>query len=237
MPKHILFISDVHLQKDDDDLAEVFRSFLKSKASKASAIYLLGDIFDAWLGDDQQSCFPKTMAALQQASNHTSLYFMHGNHDFLFGQSALNYARMKGLSDPCVIKPFDENILLTHGDLLCVNDEAYQRYRRVIQHPFTQSIFLMMPLAWRKRLAKKLQSNSQHHTAKKSTTRMDVCDRLAQQWLRQHKTPIMIHGHTHKPAKHTYQNGLCRYVLGAWHDAPQALQLDFQGNITSLTIE
>ena len=234
MPK-VLFVSDIHLRSDDDAMALAFQHWLLAEVTAAHAIYLLGDIFDAWLGDDLHHTFPNTTQALIQASTQTNIYFLAGNHDFLIGQDYLKRTHMHRLSDPTVIDVFGENVLVTHGDLLCSDDIGYQRFRQVIQHTITKRCFLKLPLAWRKRVAKQLQRNSRSQTAKKSSAQMDVCEATLEKWAQTHQVKTVVHGHTHKPGKHLHK-GIQRYVLGAWHDAPNALSINADHQVTEVSL-
>ncbi len=239
---NVYFVSDVHLQADNDALAISFQQWLIAHAPKAEAIYLLGDIFDAWLGDDLHQDYPQTTVALAQAGKQTQLYFMAGNHDFLLGDDYLLLTHMKKLPDPSVIEHFGERTLISHGDLLCTNDRSYQRFRRIIQHPITRWLFLKLPKSRRQKVAKQLQRNSRSQTEKKSSKAMDICPESVSAWKKKHAIKTFIHGHTHKPGYST-DHGIQRYVLGAWHDQANVLKLslNLSGNkmltkIESITI-
>jgi UDP-2,3-diacylglucosamine hydrolase len=237
MTRHYLFISDIHLRDDNCPTTKPLYNLLEQQVPKAQALFILGDFFDLWLGDDNLAPFQKTIAKLKQASLHTPIYFIPGNHDFLIGPKLCQLTGITALPDPYVTQIFGQKCLLSHGDLLCSQDIAYQRFRSIVQHSLTKACFNKLPLTWRQHIAQKLQNNSQQQTAKKSMKIMDVNESCVQQWLDQHQATTLIHGHTHAPKQHKYKNNKARWVLGAWHDTPNVIRWDSDGEITSVNLQ
>ncbi len=226
LKQHYLFISDVHLQDDTCNTTAALFNFLQRDVPQAEGLFILGDFFDLWLGDDNQQPFKNTLEKLHQASLHTPIYFMRGNHDFLVGDALANSAGFTLLPDPYVMTLFNQRLLLTHGDLLCSQDQAYQRYRRIIQHPISKNGFRQLPLRWRQNIAQYLKSTSKEKTASKTPQQLDVNPDSIETWLKQHQAHHIIHGHTHRPGQHQYSNRSMRWVMGAWHDQANYLRWD-----------
>ncbi|WAF96470.1 UDP-2,3-diacylglucosamine diphosphatase [Aeromonas sp. BC14] len=223
-----LFISDIHLCAQRPDMTAALVRFLAHDAPGADALYVLGDLFEFWIGDDDPNPLhgevADAFAALSQQG--VPLYFIHGNRDFLLGQAFAKRAGMTLLGDPCVIELYGERVVLSHGDLLCTLDEGYQKFRRITQLKWLRWLFLRLPLARRQAIAHKMRGQSQMENAHKSQTIMDVTPAAVDQMLRQHDCRMMIHGHTHRPAIHDFNldgHPARRIVLGDWFEQGSVL--------------
>jgi UDP-2,3-diacylglucosamine hydrolase len=215
-----LFVSDLHLSPEEPATTALFRHFLTDRARRAQALYVLGDLFDAWVGDDDD-CYAdveQDLAALTASGTRCGV--MRGNRDFLLGR---RFARRTGcelLADPTLIRLDGEAVLLMHGDLLCTDDIPYQRFRRRMRNPLAQWLFLLQPLPKRRRIAADYRQKSGAATAAKTAEIMDVNQQTVARYLRQASSARLIHGHTHRPADHRFQlDGAhaTRQVLAQWH--------------------
>lgn len=226
-----LLISDLHLHPDAPDVTEGFLDWLDSRASGADALYILGDFFEAWIGDDlldhadrdpsgSATLAIRVAAALRRlADEGTALYLMHGNRDFLLGHRFAAAAGAKLLTDPAVLRFADEPVLLMHGDSLCTRDEAYMAFRSQARNPAWQEQILAMPLADRIRLAASLRQQSGEANSNKAEDIMDVTPEEVVRVMRDHGVTTLIHGHTHRPAVHEIEvdeQPARRIVLGDW---------------------
>ena len=213
-----LFISDLHLTPERPDLAQAFFAFLEQQAAGAASLYILGDFFDYWIGDDLMSPFQtrvaEALAALAAAG--TRVFVMHGNRDFLIGADFCRKAGCQLLADPALIELGGQRLLLLHGDSLCAGDTRYLRYRRVVRNSWVQRGFLALPARWREKLAQRLRVGSRSLQPRASDPRADVDPAEVVAVLGAHETSTMIHGHTHKPAVHDLPTGGQRWVLGDW---------------------
>ncbi|WP_248797571.1 UDP-2,3-diacylglucosamine diphosphatase [Pseudomonas sp. MWU13-2105] len=230
----ILLISDLHLIDTRPDITRAFLDFLAGRARSAQALYILGDFFEVWIGDDAMTPFQSSIcAALRTLSDSgTQVFLMHGNRDFLLGKAFCKAAGATLLKDPSVVKMNDEPVLLMHGDSLCTRDEAYMRLRRYLRNPITLFILRHLPLRSRHQLARKLRSESRAQTRMKANDIVDVTPDEVVQVMQQHGVRTLIHGHTHRPAIHKLQLGAQaakRIVLGDWDRQGWALQVDEQG--------
>jgi len=214
----LLFISDLHLDEKIPDITAIFFNFLESIAPQAKALYILGDFFEAYIGDDNNNVFITSVKAALLKASQTGLliYLMHGNRDFLIGKSFCNDAGVTLLPDPTVIQT--GKLLLMHGDSLCTQDKHYLRFRQLVRHPITKKLFLWLPLSFRKKIATNLRKESEKKTKQKSAMMMDVNPTAVNDALEKTNTMILIHGHTHKPAIHHLENNKKRVVLSAWHN-------------------
>lgn len=217
-----LFISDLHLSADRPETVELFLGFLAARARSAQRLYILGDLFDAWIGDDDDTApGPQVRAGLRAlTAAGTACYLMHGNRDFLIGRA---FARDTGctlLRDPSPLDLDGTPTLIMHGDLLCTDDIAYQRFRRRMRNPLIQMLFLWKPLARRRALAADYRQKSGAATALKAEGIMDVNPRTVLAYLRRYGARTLIHGHTHRPADHPLTldgREATRRVLAEWH--------------------
>ncbi|QLC72523.1 UDP-2,3-diacylglucosamine diphosphatase [Pseudomonas sp. LPB0260] len=230
----ILLISDLHLEEERPDISRAFLHFLQTRATQAEALYILGDFFEVWIGDDAISPFQRSIAqALRQLSDGgTRIYLMHGNRDFLLGQAFCREAGCTLLSDPSLVELAGEQVLLMHGDSLCTQDEAYMRMRRWLRNPLSLFILRHLPLATRHKLARKLRKESRSQTAMKANDIVDVTPAEVQRVMAAQGVRTLIHGHTHRPAEHELQvegQAARRIVLGDWDRQGWALQIDARG--------
>lgn len=222
-----LFISDLHLCDQQPQITKSFLQFCESKARFARALYILGDFFEYWLGDD---AIDKTAQIAQKAiSNLTAsgieVFFMAGNRDFLLGQQFADACGMKLLEEPYSLNLRGEEILLIHGDAECIDDQPYQQVRSMLRNPEWQQQFLTMPIEKRIEFAQQARIKSQEHTQNTSTEIMDVNSTAIDELFLIHKVSTIIHGHTHRPAIHQLGKKR-RIVLGDWHHQTSFLQFD-----------
>lgn len=230
----VLFISDLHLEAERPDITRAFLHFLATRARAAEALYILGDFFEAWIGDDGMDEFQHSIArALRELSDRgTRIYLMHGNRDFLIGQAFCREAGCTLLRDPSLIDLGGEKILLMHGDSLCTLDAAYMKLRRWLRNPLTLLILRNLPLATRHKLARKLRKESRAQTRMKASEIVDVTPAEVEKIMRDKGVRILIHGHTHRPAVHELEidgRSARRIVLGDWDSQGWALEADEQG--------
>ena len=223
MPAHALFVADVHLCETRPAASERFFSFLRDTAPQASALYILGDLFEAWVGDDDlESPLHRTVARLlaEVSARGVETYFMHGNRDFLLARHYAQQCGLQLLPDPTVIDLFGTPTLLTHGDALCTGDVDYQRYRRVIRHPLMLKLLRGLPLSLRRRMAARARSGSERAKSHKTTDIMDVHPQAVSALFSRFGVRRMIHGHTHRPGHHQYTRDATnfeRWVLPDWY--------------------
>jgi UDP-2,3-diacylglucosamine hydrolase len=210
------FISDLHLQAAEPETFEAWRRYMRE--TPADAVFILGDLFEVWVGDDlaQEPGFAADCAAvLQAAATRASIFFMHGNRDFLVGDGFLKSCRTTLLADPTVLGFAGQRWLLTHGDALCLADTEYMQFRNRVRAPEWQREFLAKPQAERQAIGKSMREQSE---AKKrsSVEYADVDSAAATAWLEAADAQVLIHGHTHKPADHLMTTGQRRTVLSDW---------------------
>lgn len=219
------FISDLHLSPARLDLAKILLNFLQTDATQADALYILGDLFDVWLGDDIVDPFYYDIfAALKKLSEKKiSIFFIAGNRDFLVGPKFEQLTGCKILPDITLIDLYHTPTLLMHGDLLCTQDSKYQQFRRITQNKFIRSLFLSCPRSWREKVGDLLRKKSQQHTSNTSQYIMDVTPGETEKQLKKYHANLLIHGHTHRPAIHSLDNHLTRIVLPDWHTQGSAL--------------
>jgi len=225
-----LFISDLHLDDRRPETTALFVEFLRTRARRADALYILGDLFEYWLGDDVPgACGEQVAAALVQlGSERVKCYFMHGNRDFLVGEDYARRAAMTLLTQPHVIELDGEPVVLLHGDSLCTDDIAYQHFREQVRNPDWQRDFLARPPAERRRLADEARTASDNHKHSTADEIMDVNQAEVEAEMRRQGATRMIHGHTHRPAIHTFLvdgTRAHRYVLGDWYRQASVLSV------------
>lgn len=233
--KHALFISDLHLCHTRPAINALFERFLRDIAPQAEALYILGDFFEYWAGDDDLSEPFHSAIALQLsalADSGTRLYLMHGNRDFLIGAAFQRAAHITLLPDPTLIDLYGQPTLLMHGDTLCSDDVEYQAFRTQVRDPQWQQGFLATPLATRKAQIEALRQRSEQEKSSKAAEIMDVNADTVAATLRAFNYPRLIHGHTHRPAKHvhTVDGKTCeRWVLTDWYASGGYLRCDATG--------
>lgn len=230
----ILLISDLHLEEQRPDLTRAFVQFLEGRARAAEALYILGDFFEVWIGDDGMTPFQRKIArALRQLRDSgTQIFLMHGNRDFLIGKAFCREAGCTLLHDPSLVQFNGEPVLLMHGDSLCTQDLAYMKLRRWLRHPLTLFILRHLPLTTRHKLARKLRSESRAQTSMKASEIVDVTPDEVPRIMAEYGVRTLIHGHTHRPAVHQLQvagQAARRIVLGDWDKQGWALQIDASG--------
>jgi UDP-2,3-diacylglucosamine hydrolase len=210
-------LSDVHLSADMPRTFDVWARHLLE--TPADAVLMLGDLFEVWVGDDSRhEGFERECAdVLSRASARRTLAFMPGNRDFLVGPGLLAQCGVKGLADPTVLSAWGQRILLTHGDALCLADQAYQRFRAQVRDAAWQERFLRQPLPQRQAQARAMREASEAHQSGMSPDlSTDVDEAAALAWLQAADATVMVHGHTHRPARHTLSGGAVRHVMGDW---------------------
>ncbi|NDL65059.1 UDP-2,3-diacylglucosamine diphosphatase [Acerihabitans arboris] len=217
-----LFVADIHLSVQEPAITAGFLHFLRRQAAHADALYILGDLFEAWIGDDDPAPLHDEIAAALNALAQRGVpcFFIHGNRDFLLGKDFARACGMTLLPEERLLTLYDRPILILHGDTLCTDDLAYQRYRRRVNQRWLQRLFLALPLKWRLRIAGRMRADSQRANGAKSQTIMDVSPQAVVATLERYQAQWMIHGHTHRPAIHTLDirgGSAHRAVLGAWH--------------------
>lgn len=217
-----LFISDLHLEANRPDITRTLQQFLAANHGQCTDLYILGDLFEVWIGDDEDSPLAEVVAtALHQFSaGGSNVYLMHGNRDFLLGP---DYAARCGatlIHEPCTIESPAGTLLLLHGDTLCTDDIDYQQFRAMVRAPAWQQEFLARPLADRRAFADQARQRSRSATAHKAMDIMDVNQKAVLDLLRDNTQVTLLHGHTHRPDVHqiTLESGttVTRLVLGSW---------------------
>ena len=216
-----LFISDLHLSEERPHITAAFLAFLDGEARQAGQLYLLGDLFDAWIGDDDDRPLAETVAvALARLSAAgVAVFFQHGNRDFLLGERYAHRCGMMLLPELALIKLGETSCLLAHGDQFCTRDQAYQAFRAQVRDPAWQAAFLARSLQERKAIAADLRARSREANSLKAQDIMDVTPAVVLDHMQQQGASLLIHGHTHRPARHALQlpAGLGeRCVLGDW---------------------
>ncbi|QIL79377.1 UDP-2,3-diacylglucosamine diphosphatase [Diaphorobacter sp. HDW4A] len=216
------FISDLHLQREEPETVAMFARYLR--ASTADAIFMLGDLFEVWVGDDSLdeagSFEAECCAAIAQAANVRPMFFMHGNRDFLIGQHFAEHTGVQLLGDPTVLVFAGERWLLSHGDALCLDDVEYQKFRALARNPQWQAQLLSLPLAARRAQGKSARAQSEARKHSPEAFYGDVDTAAALQWLIDAGSHTLIHGHTHRPAEHVLSGDenvqARRVVLSDW---------------------
>jgi UDP-2,3-diacylglucosamine hydrolase len=229
-----LFISDLHLESGQPDIGEQFLSFLGGEARGAEALYILGDLFEAWLGDDDPSPYYGEMkSALRELTDAgVPVYFMHGNRDFIIGKDFAAATGITILDDPTVVDLYGEKILLCHGDSLCTDDVHYQQIRAMTRDPEWQAMILAKSIEERIALALQARKDSMERSESLSDEIMDVNQDAVATMLVEHGVDVMLHGHTHRPAVHTVDladRTATRIVLGDWFEQGSVVRWDENG--------
>ncbi|MCB1668031.1 MAG: UDP-2,3-diacylglucosamine diphosphatase [Porticoccaceae bacterium] len=213
-----LLISDLHLSPERPDITRAFFQFLQTQASTAAALYILGDLFEAWIGDDDPSPLSRDVIEKLKilSDTGTRLYFQHGNRDFMVGKQ---FARETGatlLPEHAVVTLNEKRVLLLHGDTLCLDDVDYQKFRRKARNPLFKWFVRRLPLKKRQQMAADWRAKSMAANTNKADNIMDVTPAEVERMFAQYHVNTMIHGHTHRPARHQHSNGE-RIALGDWH--------------------
>ena len=221
MKQDILFISDLHISLEKTEITRRFLNFLNGRASQAQALYILGDLFDAWIGDDDNTPPNKTVkkALKALADSGTDIFMLQGNRDFLLGQRFADETGITLLDEYAVIELGGNLVLLTHGDLLCTDDLPYQAFRVKSHSPEWQQNVLSKPLWLRLLAARWYRLRSHFHKRKKTQDIMDVNQQTVKETMQRYECRTLIHGHTHRPATHDLVIGghpAQRIVLADW---------------------
>ena len=212
-----LFVSDIHLDSNHGSRLEALDRTLNSALQEEAEIYILGDLVEVWVGDDDDSEFADLLrATLLKYGERTRLLLMHGNRDFLFGERFASDINAELLDDPSIVELNGQRFLLSHGDAFCTSDIAYQRMRTLFRSKDFQDNFLSQNLAARREFAQSVRAQSQESNANKPEQITDVVEHAVCKTLKQYDCPTVIHGHTHRPGLHDLGEGLSRYVLGSW---------------------
>jgi len=225
-----LFISDLHLDASRPRITQLFLDFMKHEPRSAEALYILGDFFEVWLGDDDPDPHhAQVMGAVHElADSGVPVYFMHGNRDFLIGADFAQRTGVQLLHDPTVVELSGILTLLMHGDTLCTDDLEYQAFRKMVRDPARQKAFLATSLAERRAFVTHARAASGLSTAQKAEYIMDVNQQAVEMVMHQHGVNRLIHGHTHRPAVHKFQSDgehKTRIVLGDWYHQGSILRV------------
>jgi UDP-2,3-diacylglucosamine hydrolase len=228
------FASDLHLDPSTPQIADRFKRFLAGPAREARSLFLLGDLFEAWIGDDDpEPAHREVVAAIAAlAAAGTLVYVMRGNRDFMIGERFCADSGAILLDDPVILDVDGKRVMLSHGDGLCVDDRAYQKLRALVRDPSLREGFARLPIEARRRLASEAREGSREHLANASAYITDVNQRAVDAVMRDADVPLMIHGHTHRPGVHRFgSDGVerTRVVLGAWHDEAHVVRWDDAG--------
>lgn len=226
------FISDLHLSADRQDINNCLFHFLQTEAIHADALYILGDLFEVWIGDDNVTPFSESIAsALKSLSATVPIYFIHGNRDFAIRQAFADRAGMTILPEQYVIDLYGRRALLMHGDELCTRDVEYQKFRKKSRSWWWPRLMLLLPLKTRKKIANDGRETSKNNQKQLTAEIMDVSQSEVELAMQRHNVDLLIHGHTHRPNVHKFNvnnKPMKRIVLGDWYDQGSILIADAQ---------
>lgn len=228
-----LFISDLHLNTKQPEITSTFFYFLDHIANEADALYILGDFFETYIGDDEHTPFITSIvsALTRFTKSGTPVFLMPGNHDFLMGKYFEKKSGVILIPDPTLITLYDQKILLMHGDSLCTNDKKHQRFRKITRNKLIQKIFLSLPISFRQKFANELREKSMERNKIKSLETMDVNENTVTKTIKKFQATRLIHGHTHKPMLSEK-----RIVLDAWHKHGNYLKITRDGKAELIDI-
>ncbi len=219
-----LIIGDLHLSPNRPDITQAFSRFLNTEIDGADALYIVGDLFEAWIGDDDLSDFSTAIAAmLKRASERVPIFFCHGNRDFLLGPRFAQRCGMTLLPEPEVLELYGKTTLILHGDSLCTEDREYQKFRRLRNRPWFRVLVLSLPLSLRRGLARRARARSKMETQMKDASIMDVSPKAVDTLMEKYGACRLIHGHTHRPAIHDLPQCRQRLVVGDWYTQDSVL--------------
>ncbi len=231
---HTLFISDLHLTPKRPDITQCFITFMREEAPNADALYVLGDLFDFWIGDDDPTDFAKQIRNEFKSlvGKGIPVYFTHGNRDFLVGKKFAKQTHVVLLEEEHVINLYGEKAVVMHGDTLCTEDTGYLAFREKVHQPWLQWVFNRLPFFIKTRIVKKIQTGASNEKSHKSMVVMDVTPSEVFRVMEKHGVNTMIHGHTHRPnIHHTLFEGKesTRIVLGDWYEQGSILVYSKEG--------
>ena len=235
----ILFISDLHLSPERPEVTRAFLTFLQQHADSTEALFVLGDLFEAWIGDDDTCATGlEVQEAFKQLTDKgVGLFIQHGNRDFFIGKRFCKATGATLLADEHLVEYMDKTVLVMHGDTLCTDDVDYIRFRKKIRHPVSKALLQLLPLTYRQKLANAMRAKSKAANANKPSAIMDVNANAVEAVMTKHCVSTLIHGHTHRPDRHQHENGE-RIVLGDWHDKGWYIAWDLAGiNLNNFNIE
>jgi UDP-2,3-diacylglucosamine hydrolase len=223
------FIADLHLSPERPEVTEAFLAFLQQRVEGAEALYILGDLFEAWIGDDDPSPLARqVLGALRGLTRGgTRLYFQHGNRDFLVGKRFAAATGAALLTDEALVELDGRRVLVMHGDSLCLDDEAYQRFRRKVRFPPVKWLLAHLPLKKRLQIAARWRAGSKAANRNKPDSIMDVTPAEVERLMEHYQVDTLIHGHTHRPATHEVQvagRAGQRWVVGDWDQKAWAIE-------------
>ena len=232
-----LFISDLHLDGERPDITAQFLDFIEREARGARALYILGDLFEAWIGDDDPDPDKRRVIGALRSLTHggVPVYFIHGNRDFLIGRRFAAETGVQLLPDGTLIELHGRRVLLMHGDTLCIDDPSYQRLRRIVRNPLVQFVLRRLSLRQRQNLAVRMRAGSKAHIEsmdKAAPQIMDVNQDEVRRTFADEHVDFIVHGHTHRPAIHEVHLGnrtVTRIVLGDWYEQGSVLRWDEGG--------
>lgn len=237
-----LFVSDLHLDATAPDMTDLFLAFLHTEAKASDALYILGDLFETWIGDDDvEPVRARVLAGLRELTDGgVPCFIQHGNRDFLLGTRFTAASGCRLLADPVVREFGARRFVLSHGDALCTQDHAYQRFRSVVRSKAFRSTWQVLPLTLRRSLALLARRRSRSHTRRLPEAIADVTPAAVAQLLRTTGGEVLVHGHTHRPDVHSIEvdgRPCTRIVLGDWHGRGNALAIHADGQCDFLKIE
>lgn len=212
------FISDIHLSEDTPHLTNAFKTFLNESKQKCTHLFILGDLFEIWIGDDDENAFIEEIkkTLIDFTANGPETFFMHGNRDFLLGENFANQVGISLLPDPYILDINGLKVILSHGDFLCTDDVDYIHFRNQVRSEDWQNDFLSKNIEERKQIAQSLRSDSKKATSDKSLEITDANLETVNKFIKEHSPDIFIHGHTHRPKIHQHDSTK-RIVLGDWY--------------------
>ena len=229
-----LFVSDLHLDAQHPEISRQFLAFLAGPATEADALYILGDLFEVWIGDDDPDPEKRRIVAGLRGLTDSGVpcYFMHGNRDFLLGERFCADSGCRMLEDPTIIQLHGDRVLTMHGDALCTDDQSYQNLRSMVRDPGWQRMFLALSPQQRLTLAEEARAGSKAHIAQAMSSIMDVNADAVAAAMRGAGVKLLLHGHTHRPNVHRFEldgSPVARIVLGDWHEQGSVLRWDERG--------
>ena len=228
----IAFISDLHLEPVDNDRLNSFLNFMAKAPKKYDSLYIIGDLFEYWVGDDDPHPINELIQnKIKDAHGQgLNIYLIHGNRDFLLGSQFENNTGLRIIDDMTIVKDSDISLMISHGDSFCIDDVEYQALKKSLRSEEWKKDFLQKPIAERIAFANDLRTKSAESSSNKAENIMDVNKSYVAEVIEEYKIDFLIHGHTHRPAIHKLDNGASRVVLGSWEDKGWVVEYS-EGNI------